>query len=416
MPEHTLSTGESFQTIVLPKGTILFRGIDLLTDKPHPEYIFTDLFGPQDKDGYYCIDSHENKFFYPAPFVSDSVARFALHGIYHTNYDLELVLMLKPSKNTRNKSTGAYLRCDEISEKDQCGKRRNNYDPCLSPQLLKEYPHIQGFIAIAQKDNIFRKGQLSSFFKDVPQAIDFVRPFIVTDNRNIQSIPEIVLFPFHARPSTILEKSVLHPRAVPNQIEYAIANRAKLNYFPLLYVTEKGFYSFKELLNPDKLQELSMTERENINFDSNITFNMLKILNAALDSKGFFIGTIPYKFTIDVRTGYYVLDIPDIRRMNNSIKKINIIKPDHSDPVIVPFHYPVEMKKKIHSSFSKHTTEEGLENFLNKLYGSYSKYYVFNRGEPIREVKYSMDLVLPRPELDLPRRKYTMKRQKSSNS
>jgi hypothetical protein len=414
MSEYTLSTGETFQTMILPKGTLLFHGMDTHTNKPHPEYIFTDLFGYQDADGYYCVDPHESRFFYPAPFVSDSVARYAIHAIYHTNYDLELLMMVKPSTNTQDKSLKTYVRCNELSEKDQCGKPRHEFDPCLSPQLLQEYPHIQGFIGIVQKDaNIFMKGQLYSFFQNIPESIDFIRPFVISDDRGIQGIPEIALFPFHARHETILEKHVLHPRAVPHQIQYAIANRSKLNVFPMVYVTEKGFYSFPELLDAKKLEELSKSERENINFDSAITYNMLKLMKAALDAKGFFIGNVSYKCTIDVRTGFYVLDLPDIRRLNYTTKRINIMKPDHSDPMIVPFHFPVELKKKIHSSLHKHTTEEALETSLNRLYSSYSKYYIFNRGNPtIQKRLYKLDLVLPRPELDIPRKKYTMKKRK----
>ena len=89
------------------------------------------------------------------------------------------------------------------------------------------------------------------------------------------------------------------------------------------------------------------------------------------------------------------------------------MKPDHSDPMIVPFHFPAELKKKIHSSLHKHTTEEALETSLNRLYSSYSKYYIFNRGNPtIQKRLYKLDLVLPRPELDVPRKKYTMKKRK----
>lgn len=417
MPSYTLSSGESFQTIRLPKGTILFRGIDLYTDKPHPEYIFSDLFGYQDEHGYYCVDPHENKFFYPAPFVSDSVNRFAIHVLYHINYDIEIVLMVKPSENARCKQCSAYLRCTDISHTDKCSKPRASYDPCLSPLLIKEYPHIQGFIAIAEKDaDIFKRGQIPAFMRNIPEAVEFIRPFIVSNSRKIHGIPEIVLFPYHARPEYVLEKITIHPHAVePNYISYAIANRPKLNYFPLVYVTEKRAYSFKELLEPKRLYELASTQRNDINFDSVLISNLIKLLNNALSPGGFSIGHTPYKFTIDTRTGFYVLDMPEIRRLDYTIRKINVIGPDHSDkPVVVPFYYPLNIKKKLHASFSKNTTEEALEGALNKIYGSYSKHYVLDKGIPVLKMpSYRMDLVLPRPELDVPRKRYTLKQKRN---
>ena len=396
MPEYTLSTGEPFQTIIIPKGTVLFRGNDLHTDKPHPEYLFTDLFGSPDEDGYYCTDPYQNKFFYPAPFISDSVNRYAIHGIFIINYDIEVVSMVRPSMQSRDKSgpvytpdlrvatlsqprnvwsliqpcelrhltehpvrqsepvtvnmlqsQGWYTRCSELSEKDLCGQIRKSYDPCLSPQLLHEYPHIQGYIAIAEKDaRIFQKGQFPSFMKDVPEAIDYVKPFIVSDSRGLQSVPEIVLFPYHARPVTIFDKITIHPRSVePNYISWAIKNRSALNYFPLLYITETTMYSFKELLNDTKLFQLASTERNDTNFDSPITRNMIQFLSNAL-SRGFFIGSMPFKFTIDLRTGFYILDIPDVKKLNYTIKRMNIVPSRDMDPTLVPFHYPLEYKKK----------------------------------------------------------------------
>lgn len=415
MKEYFLSSGEVFNTIVIPKGTLLFRGIDLYTDRPHPEFLFMDLFGQQDEDGYYCMDPHENKFFYPAPFVSDCVSRYAVHVVYHTNYEIEVVLLLNPSLNARNKrgtETSAILRCDKISEFDQCGKHRKQYDPCLSLLLLKEFPHIQGYIAIAEKDaKIFQKGQIPAFMKDVPEAINFVKPMIVADSRGLQSVPEIVLFPFHTRPETLISYGI-HPRAVePDMFSYAFRHRAKLNYFPLAFITENGMYSYKDLFVTKKLLELSSSERSDINFDSPLTKNMVSFMKAGLQKNALFINNTPYTFSIDLRTGFYVLDIPENRRLNYTTKKISILSSDTKEPTIIPFHYPSNVKKKLHSSLQKTLSEETLENNLNRIYASYSKHYQFDKGDPKTfQSVYKMDLALPRPELDIPKRRYTQKR------
>lgn len=419
MPKYTLSSGEKFETVILPKGTVLFRGMDLYTDKPHPEYIFTDLFGSQDEDGYYCTDPYENKFFYPAPLVSDSVNRYSIHSIYITNYDLEIILLLLPSelsRSSRGTANSPVLRCSDISDKDSCGKSRKPYDPCLSPMILKEFPFIQGYIAIAEKDTrIFQKGQVPALMNNVPGAVDIVQPFIVANSRKIQGIPEIVLFPYHTRSENMYEKSIIHPRAVePDYIAYAISNRAKLNYFPLVYVTEEGFFSFYGLLNKKNLNLLSNSMRDNPNFDSQLVKNMIWLITSALDPKGFDIGTTTYKFTIDVRSGFYVMDIPDIRRLNYTIRNINVKSTVKNKSYVVPFHYPYELKKRLHSSFTKTMSEEALESRLNRLYGSYSKSYQFNKGDPATfKTVYKMEMATPRPELNVPSKRYTRKIKKT---
>ena len=92
------------------------------------------------------------------------------------------------------------------------------------------------------------------------------------------------------------EKSIIHPRAVePDYIAYAISNRAKLNYFPLVYVTEEGFFSFYGLLNKKNLNLLSNSMRDNPNFDSQLVKNMIWLITSALDPKGFIIGWPAFK-------------------------------------------------------------------------------------------------------------------------
>lgn len=125
---------------------------------------------------------------------------------------------------------------------------------------------------------------------------------------------------------------------------------------------------------------------------------------------------IPYKFTVDLRTGFYIADIHrDVRKLNYSMKPIRMTNADRSvDPQIVPFYFPREYKQKIHASLTKNTTEESLEHSLNNIYASYSKHYQFNRGDPdaFRSV-YKMEIALPRPDLNKPMKRFTRKAKKT---
>jgi hypothetical protein len=282
---------------------------------------------------------------------------------------------------------------------------------------LKEFPHIQGFIAIAEKDTmVFQKGQIPAFMANVPGAAETVRPFIVSNSRGLQGVPEIVLFPYHARPEGgIFEKIVVHPRAPePDDLAYAIRHRSALNYFPLAYVTENGYYSFKELLDSKKRRELASAQRDNINFDSPIVTNMHALIHTALSPKGLFVNGVPYKFTIDLRTGFYVCDMHrEVRKLNYTTHPIQVAT--DGAPQIVPFHFPREYKKKIHASLSKAVTEDSLERNLNNIYASYSKHYQFNRGDPVTFKKiYKMEMAIPRPELAKPIKRFTRKAKRNA--
>jgi len=151
MPTYTLSSGEPFDTIILPKGTVLFRGFEMMHgDTVDTEVPFTELFGRQDDEGHYCVDPHHNTFFYPAPYMVDVVNRYSIHAIYLTNYDLELVSMVRPSLRTRDArgkvDTAPYAHCTDIAPINKCGKRMIHHDPCLSPLLIKEFPNIHGYV------------------------------------------------------------------------------------------------------------------------------------------------------------------------------------------------------------------------------------------------------------------------------
>ena len=70
MKTYTLSSGKSFHTVVLPKGTVLFRGFNMDDGgKNDTEVPFTELFGRRDSGGDFCVDLHDNKFFYPTPYM-----------------------------------------------------------------------------------------------------------------------------------------------------------------------------------------------------------------------------------------------------------------------------------------------------------------------------------------------------------
>jgi hypothetical protein len=435
MKTYTLSSGETFETFVLPKGTVLFRGFEMkhgtTLDTTVP---FTELFGRQDAYGEYCVDPHHNTFFYPAPFMVDVVNRYSIHAIYITNYDLELVLMIQPSTRTRD-ARGAidkapYSSCTDISTIDECGKKRIHHDPCLSSLLLKEFPGIHGYIAIAQNDaGHFEHGYFPYMLKYDTTCAKSVAPFVVENARGLQSVPEIVLYPYHVRTSYDTRK--IHPRAVDSYpIWYAIKHRAELNYFPLLYITEKKVYTFTQLASDKVLEEMGNTDRTELEYRSPLLEREKLIVEHALSPSGFTINGVKFQFTVDLRTGFYIashkLSTPRTGitiTKNISLYRNAFMEPyEPKDEFIVPFHYPRSLKMDLHGFLRKPRLmpphEDDFVRELNRHSSSFSKHYEFSIKNPKKyTTSYKLEVMFPRPDLKIPpKRRFTRKIKRPATS
>lgn len=255
----------TFQTITLPKGTVLFRGLHIGNDNSYKK-IFTDLIGYPD-DKYYCISSSMNVFFYPVPYVSDTVNIYNVHVIYLTQYDIELLLLIKPSTISRydkiNDNYNNIMKvCSNISEKNTCGVQMSDNDPCLTNTILKRYPHIRGYIAIADQDaSIFTAKYHHMIRKDDITKVKHIIPSIVSNNRKIIGIPEIVMNPLHLSYSSYnSDKYPIKARfdGLDSIVKYCIMNRSQYNYFPLLYFTNNNIYQFHDLVNTDIIQKIKI--------------------------------------------------------------------------------------------------------------------------------------------------------------
>lgn len=396
---------------------MLFRGFEMIhKDVVDTEVPFTELFGRRDKDGHYCVDPHQHTFFYPAPFMVDVVNRYSIHAIYLTNYDVELVLMVKPSSRTRNArgsvDSAPYSHCTDIGAENKCGINMEHNDPCLSPLLIKEFPNIHGYIAIDGRDaSGFKHGLFRTMFEENIESAKSIVPFIVENARGIQSVPEVVIYPYHVRISN--EARYVHPRAVDMYpIHYAIKHRAELNYFPLVYITEQKIYTWTDLESYTTRKEMGQTVRNNLEYISPIHEKEKIIVNSALSPGGISIHGVVYKFSIDVRTGFYIasshlphklLDNPELTNV------IKLYKNSYSEPstpepeYIVPFSYPLKVKRDIHGflrrASKKAKSEEELVIALNRIGTSFSKHYQFDIANPQKyRAEYKLETMFPRNE------------------
>ena len=195
--------GISFKTLIIPRGTILFRGINF-EDETKYTNIFEDLIGYR-TEKYYGIDPNMNVFFYPVPYISDSVKVYDIHVMYVTQYDIELLLLINPSNISReNKNNDIYndifRTCMNISNKNKCGQDMSIIDPCLSDDVRKRFPQIDGYIAISNQDSaVFYKKYQDMIDKNQLDKVKQILPSILINSSGNYGIPEIVIHPLRFR-------------------------------------------------------------------------------------------------------------------------------------------------------------------------------------------------------------------------
>jgi hypothetical protein len=356
--EYTLEDGTIFKTITIPKGTILFRGM-YFSEGESDMKLFSDLWGYKEKYGEdRKISPNMNVFFYPAPYVSQCADMFNVHILYVTQYDLELLLMISPSehyrglrKNILSPIRSIMMSCDDIAKIDKCGIDMKNADPCFTEYFIKTYSHILGYIAIAKTDsskfhmmykNMFRKGQYTQ--------LEHILSCISQNSEGQLGIPEIVLHPLHLRTN---ECEIIREHLATSEyaVDYFQKIRARFNYFPLLYCTRSGVYSFSDLAKYDILQSIKETESSEYINDP-VFFKILeKLLLELLSPEGKLISNRKYTLTIDTRTGFYRIPSYQIshkrktyRNKNGRLRLVNI---ERHDEYTVPISYSAKDKMRV---------------------------------------------------------------------
>jgi hypothetical protein len=170
-----------YETIVIPKGTLLFRGM-------HSTATLTSDFAGMLVKKKFCMHENYNVFFYPFPFISGAIDAYQYTVIYVTMRDLKLVNLILPSKfnrEDRETNIGGIVSCHKI--KDKCGVSGRDYDPCVD--YTKVPGDISGMIAIAKTD-AENLNTMKSLFRQ------WAKYFITyKDSRNVVGVPEFILHP-----------------------------------------------------------------------------------------------------------------------------------------------------------------------------------------------------------------------------
>ena len=176
----------------IQKGTLLFRVV------PHKEDDFTGVSIGDKK----CIPPQYNVFFYFNPFITESQPRWyefiKSMEVYELEKDVKVVLLLKPSPDTRGDSR--YKTTKTKTFMVTCNKTRKSclkgrpYDPCFEDGFIKKFPDVVGYIGVGRNDSLELKAYMKTSLKPV---IDYIQ--IAEDRRGVTGTPELVLYPLQHR-------------------------------------------------------------------------------------------------------------------------------------------------------------------------------------------------------------------------
>lgn len=139
----------------------------------------------------YCLSKNYNVFFYPYPFVANTVDALSYKEIliYFTQRDLKLINLVSPSKFSRGDrilKRGGIISCDKLPV--ECGVTGFEYDACIDYSKAPE--DIVGMVAIARQD-------ASKLTDKKYEYQPYFNKYFTTfkDARGVIGVPEIILHP-----------------------------------------------------------------------------------------------------------------------------------------------------------------------------------------------------------------------------
>ena len=294
-----------YETIVIPKGTVLFRGFDNTST-------LTSDFGGIPAGENFCLGPNFNVFFYPFPFVSSAIQMFKYATIYVTSRDLKLLNLILPSKYNRQHKEigrGGIVSCDQIDV--GCNAVGREYDPCVD--YTKVPQDVNGMIAIADFD-----AQRLKYSKLLFR--NWANKYFATykDSRRIVGVPEFILHPrMNKAPRT--EK-------ITDFEPWYLANKNAFNY-TYLHVME---------YNPVNVQAL---------------------MDEFMSERGLDLGAgTPYHMKVNKKTGFFQID-------ELSTNRSELMPPDLSvNPTVLT-------RKSIYKTISdKYPQADTIPAMLNSYY------------------------------------------------
>jgi len=227
----------------IPKGTLLFRIVKRPID---------DLRGVKLEDGTRCLTPNYSVYFYPNPWAGKMaldlwVTTEKTVKVYMLTKDIKILWLLKPSKYSRIAKNTRRIFVKQCSKVPQgcLPKKGVGYNPCFSETMIKKYPDVVGYAAIAPND----ARRLNEKLRETRKLHKYFRE--AEDEFGSHSVPEIALHPLTSRPS----KDVITKDSDVLENNYKLIKVLPANEWDVLtkymddhavYNPDTFFYTYKE--------------------------------------------------------------------------------------------------------------------------------------------------------------------------
>ena len=209
-----------YETIVIPKGTVLFRGI---SDMVELTSAFAGIRVKRPGEPNYCLGINHHVFFYPYPFVANLVRNYEHIILFVTTRDMTLVRLMSPSKDTYFNYGPAIRNCKipgcHLGRAEEGGP----FEPCINYDIVSN--NVTGMTGIFGEDNTNLKN-------NPPKYLPYFNKYFTTftDAEGRIGLPELIL----------------HPRQIPNVKELI---KGSTVYDPISYNEIHGKGAWDKIMN-----------------------------------------------------------------------------------------------------------------------------------------------------------------------
>ena len=243
--------------VVIPKGTVLFRGIHDMVDLTSA---FAGLRVKDKRLPNYCLGIHHRVYFYPYPFVADLVSNYKHIILLVITRDITLINLMHPDGYTYHKHGPALRKCSDIPG---CHMSQNGFEYCINYDLVPNT--VTGVVGIHGQDtfNSIKKGfkylpYLNKYYTTFVDGIDKVGlPEFVLNPRQFPNLKELIkgdtVYPDYKAYNEIhgketLDKIMNRREQIDDFKTWYAANKSDLNY-NYLHVMDNDFSKIQGLMD-----------------------------------------------------------------------------------------------------------------------------------------------------------------------
>jgi hypothetical protein len=232
----------SYDTIVIPKGTILFRG---LHDMVELTSAFAGLRVKRRDQPNHCLGINHRVYFYPYPFVADLVSNYKHVIMFVTMRDMTLVNLVSPGRYTYHEYGPALRNCRIPGCHLGSGEEGAPHEYCINYDIVSN--NVSGVAGIHGADGI-------NLREDPPKYLPYFNKYFTTftDAKGKIGLPELIL---HPRQIPNVKELIKGDTVYPDVIDYSAIHgkgawdrimnrRAQIDDFKTWYSQNKSEFNY----------------------------------------------------------------------------------------------------------------------------------------------------------------------------